>query len=241
MFRSLFQPALRCSRFLPTGVDVHCHLLPGVDDGAADVKAAFAIIEAQQKAGLHAAICTPHIMARYRQNTPAILSEQFEVFRKRVETRYPGFTLHLAAEYMLDEQFLSHLAQADSLLTLPTPAPLPQSPAAADAPGTRYLLVELPQYMLPPGWANMLKAIRLAGLTPVLAHPERYHQLLGEKDLLSLHRQGVRLQGNVASLGGYYGEAAQALAETLRSQNLYSWWGTDAHATELFTRTKLRP
>ncbi len=240
MFAKLFQPALRVSEFLPSGEDVHCHILPGVDDGAPHEEAAFAIVAAQVKAGLTGAICTPHIMERYQANTPAALRASFESFCKRVAPFHPTFTLKLGAEYMLDSRFPAHLAERESLLTWPAPPPMPGSPAAGDAPGTPYLLVELPQYMLPSGWANMLESIQRAGITPVLAHPERYHRILGENDILALHRRGVRLQGNVGSLAAYYGKGAASLVRKLRVHNIYSWWGTDAHADDIFSHIKLR-
>ena len=65
-----FQPRLSLRRHLPGGVDAHCHLLPGVDDGAESAEEALSIIRGQQALGLRGAICTPHIMARYPQNTP---------------------------------------------------------------------------------------------------------------------------------------------------------------------------
>ncbi len=257
MLTRLFSKSLRCSRLFPGGVDAHCHLLPGVDDGAPHEEAALGIISAQQKAGLAGAICTPHIMASLPGNTEETLRAAFAAFEARAAQAAPGFCLQLAAEYMLDERFEAHLSTPENLLTWPAPAPLPGSPAAAAAGSagaaraggtvstgctTRpHLLVELPQYMLPPGWADMLEAVLAAGITPVLAHPERYHRLLDEADLMRLHQRGVRLQGNIGSLCGYYSEASRALADKLNTHSLYSWWGTDAHTTDIFTHIKLRP
>ncbi len=243
MFSRFFAPRLRCSNLFPGGMDGHCHILPGVDDGSPDDKSSFAIIEAQQKAGLAGAICTPHIMQRYKGNTPEYLRDVFERFNARVTVRYPGFRLQLAAEYMLEERFESLLKDKEQLLAWPAPTPVPGSPAAQRDPnGERtYLLVELPQYMRPPGWADMLMAVQEAGIVPVLAHPERYHRILDEEDLLTLHRRGVRFQGNIGSLVGYYSEVSQALARKLHSQKLYSWWGTDSHTPEPISHSKLRP
>ena len=74
----IFQRSLSLRPLLPGGVDAHCHLLPGVDDGAETVEESLAIIRGQQALGLRGAICTPHIMARYPDNTPANLRRVFE-------------------------------------------------------------------------------------------------------------------------------------------------------------------
>ncbi len=244
MFRALFRRRLHLPELAPGRVDVHCHLLPGVDDGAADEAAALAIIRAQQKAGFRGAICTPHIMARLAGNTPERLRETFERFCALADAEVPGFALHLAAEYMLDEQFERHLARPDKLLHWPAPQAADGSEAHgtsnASSPAPRpHLLVELPQYMLPDGWQDMLRHIRRAGFTPVLAHPERYYRVLEEAELAALHASGVRFQGNLGSLCGHYGPHARELATTLRVQKLYSWWGSDAHTADTLNQLPL--
>ena len=116
----IFQRSLSLRPLLPGGVDAHCHLLPGVDDGADTPEESLAIIRGQQALGLRGAICTPHIMARLPQNTPAYLREQFAQFTSIVNSQSSivNFQLHLAGEYMLDEAFPRHLASGD-LLTIP--------------------------------------------------------------------------------------------------------------------------
>lgn len=263
----IFQRALSLRPLLPGGVDAHCHLLPGVDDGADTPEEALAIIRGQQTLGLRGAICTPHIMARLPQNTPEHLRQQFAQFTSIVNSQSSivNFHLHLAAEYMLDEAFPRHLASGD-LLTIPeevlfvnriseivnpdtavNSAPICPTTSGessnsqssiVNCQSPRFLLVELPQYLLPPGWQDMLDGIIAAGLTPLLAHPERYLRILDERDIRALVNRGIALQGNLGSLTGYYGRRVKALAQSLLDDKLYTTFGSDAHSAGMLRQLK---
>lgn len=294
MFGSFFKRRVRLRAYLPGGIDAHCHLIPGVDDGAATLDESLAIINRQIRLGLCGAICTPHIMARYPQNTPDFLRKAFrqmvselqekdhavrpyqtsplppdevpptrvgpmlETFAcpERIPTepegegpRHPhtvlrtsegSFVLYLAAEYMLDEMFPRHLESGDLLYIEhswfnqpPPPAVFPaEEAAAAEARAKRkYILVELPQYLLPPGWQDMLDAIFAAGYTPMLAHPERYHRLFRPLDLCALAERGIAFQGNLGSYAGIYGNRTRSMASVL--DRFYTIHGTDAHSINI--------
>ncbi len=258
---NFFHPRLSLRRHLPGGVDAHCHLLPGVDDGAASAEEALSIIRGQQALGLRGAICTPHIMARYPQNTPDHLRQVFanftaaagrELEHSKSKIQDSKFRLLLAAEYMLDEAFPRHLASGD-LLTIDASLICPtasektshstskiQNSTSSIAQSTQqFLLVELPQYLLPPGWQDMLDSILAAGHTPLLAHPERYLRILEEADLRALVARGIALQGNLGSLTGYYGSRVKAIAQSLHADGLYTTWGTDAHSPGMLKSLKL--
>ena len=271
---SFLRRRISLRKLLPAGIDAHCHLLPGVDDGAPDMETALEIIRTQQALGLRGAICTPHIMARYPDNTPANLRRVFDSLLDFVnrKSEIVNFRLFLAAEYMLDEAFPRLLEHPDRLLTIPAHllggtaaasqgntegkcAPF-VNPASASSPnstipkskiqnpklaaaGQNYILVELPQYLLPEGWLDVLDSIRACGLCPLLAHPERYLRLLSESDLVDLHARGLRYQGNLGSLAGLYGSQVQRLARRLHKARLYTTFGTDAHSAAMITKMDL--
>lgn len=201
----------RTSCLFPDGMDMHTHILWGVDDGSGSLRESIGIIRQLKAMGLKGAYCSPHIMACYPKNTPDFLRKRFEQFCN--DTREEGFTLKLAAEYMLDEQFEVQLTA--------------HVPLTFDG---NHLLVELPQYFLPNGWLDMLLMVQDKGYTPVLAHPERYGRILQESELLRLRSRGIQFQGNVGSLAGLYGKAVADTSRKLRAGNHYTWWGTDAHS-----------
>lgn len=194
-------------------MDRHCHILPGVDDGVPTMEAALEIIREMRKAGIRGAYCTPHIMRRY-PNTPDALRERFAQLVERASGL--DFELRLAAEYMIDETFDATLRAAE-LLTW----------------DDRYLLMELPQYMLPPGWMDSICHVKELGYTPVLAHPERYGRILSLEDLEDLAQEGILFQGNLGSLSGYYDRHAQDMARKLQKKGLYFCWGTDTHSLSM--------
>lgn len=227
MFEKLFTPALHSAQLFPNGMDMHCHILPGVDDGAPDINTSLAIIREQIRSGLSAACCTPHIALRYPNNTPTLLREHFNHLQQTVEQQLGpnNFRLHLAAEYMIDEGLEAALQEQGAPLLLPS----------------QRILVELPQYLMPDGWLDTLLRLKEQGYQPVLAHPERYLRHLSTEDIAELTAQGIELQGNIGSLTGYYGQHIKQRARALRDQSLYTHWGTDAHSPHMMRQLRLKP
>ena len=152
MFGNLFTPRYATSSLFPDGMDMHTHILWGVDDGAACLEESLGIIRRLKAMGLKGAYCTPHIMARYPDNTPDFLRRRFD--QLLADTREEQFQLRLAAEYMLDNQFHEQLRR--------------YTPLTYDG---IHLLVELPQYYLPGAWKDMISSVRDMGYVPVLAPP----------------------------------------------------------------------
>ncbi len=201
-------------------MDMHCHLLWGVDDGAHTLQDSRDIISLLKARGFRGAYCTPHIISRYPSNTPARLKARFRELLDSLPDR--DFDLRLSAEYMLDENFERMLTE--------------EEPLSHD--GT-HLLVELPQFRLPNAWMDMLQLVRDRGFIPVLAHPERYGKIMPPEELAALASRGIRFQGNIGSLFGLYGKTCQAVARQFRKENLYLWWGTDAHHASMLKKLRL--
>lgn len=191
-------------------MDCHTHILWGVDDGARTQEESQEIIDGLRNLGFCGAWCTPHIMAGTPDNIPSRLKEKFEEALSTLSL--DNFDLRLAAEYMLDEQFLKKI---DS-----------EAPLTYDG---QHLLIELSQVALPLNWQDMIFQIQLRGYTPVLAHPERYCNLLSQADLLTLHEDAVEFQLNLSSLTGQRGKNVQKTAERLLKANTYTWLGSDSH------------
>ena len=133
---------------------------------------------------------------------------------------------HLAAEHMMDGLFPSRFAEKALL------------PIGADQ---SHLLVETSYYIPPINMEGMLRSIKQSGITPLLAHPERY-EYMGEKDYKYYKDRQILFQLNLPSLIGAYGPAAQRKAEWLLDQNMYSCCGTDMHSlrhAEYFLNSKI--
>ena len=191
--------------------DIHTHILFGVDDGIRNQEESLAAIGYEESIGVTELWCTPHIMEEVPNETRA-LRDRFE----QLTEMYDGpVTLHLGAEYMMDEMFLSRLRRGD-LLTLENDM----------------LLVEMSTAGLPYGFESTLSNMMSVGYRPVLAHPERY-LFLGMNDCHRISDMGIRFQLNIASLTGWYGKAVRVRAEALLMEGMYSAYGSDCHSVKV--------
>lgn len=196
------------------GIDIHSHLIPGVDDGVETVEEAVAMAAKMQSLGYSQIYTTPHVMWDCYKNTPDIISEGLEEVRQAARQAGLTIQIHAAAEYFIDEHFNEMLATGEKLMTLP---------------GKR-LLVELPYSTPLMNTSENIFAILAKGYQPVLAHPERYTYFYSNPLIYKkLADSGCELQVNILSLTGYYGENIYKMAEWLLKNNLITFLGTDAH------------
>lgn len=200
-------------------IDLHSHVLPGVDDGAADVPQALAALEALAGAGVERVIATPHFRAslfergRRAADRLEVLDEVLETLRNAASDRGLSIEIGRACEYKLDAP-VSDLS--DPRLRLG---------------GTRYALVEFASFQLPPFAAGQLRAVREAGHVPLLAHPERYAGIEPAIDRVGEWvAEGTLLQVNARSLTGSYGAGPRRVAFELLARGWVSCVASDYHA-----------
>jgi protein-tyrosine phosphatase len=196
------------------GLDLHSHLIPGVDDGVETIEQSVDMLAKMQELGYTKAITTPHVMWDMYKNTPDIILNGLADVR--LAARQAGLTIEVdaAAEYFIDEHFVSMLTNGDQILTLP---------------GNR-VLVELPYSTQLMNTSETLFYIIEKGYRPVLAHPERYTYFYSDPSVYKkLCDQGCELQVNLLSLSNYYGENVHKMSITLLKQGLITYIGTDAH------------
>ena len=211
------------SHKLPEGifkgaVDVHCHLLPGVDDGFATMEKSLHALQKLEEHGVKKMVLTPHFMNDYPDNDRANISAKFEAYKAEA-AKVCGIELHLAAEYMLDARFPEHFKQG--FLTL-------------DKEGT-HVLCETSYLMYEHGISEMLYDVMCADYQPVIAHPERYEY--ANKDVYYRWKdKRYKFQLNLLSLGGAYGRAAVAKAKYLLKEGFYDYVGSDMHGLNNFER-----
>lgn len=199
------------SHLLAKGTDYHSHILPGVDDGIATMDEALQALQAYSTLGIKDIWLTPHVMEDF-PNTPASLQRRYEALLNE----YKGpITLHLAAEYMIDNLF-DELLDAGDLLPI--------------GEGGNHLLVETSYFTPPIHLEDTLQGIKSKGYYPLLAHPERYIYMENQK-YRELHENGIRFQLNLVSLAGGYGRTAQKKAMWLLKNNMYAVAGSDLHCT----------
>lgn len=209
------KPKLTDVRECGLEVDLHSHLIPGIDDGAKDLEDSLRMLRTLQDLGYRKAITTPHIMGDFYKNTPeTILGGLEEVRAAMADEEDLTIELEAAAEYYLDEWFPEKL-EAGNLLTF----------------GENYLLVETNYTNRPHNLDQMLFDIQVQGYQPILAHPERYIYLYPDfEKVKELTEKGVLLQVNLMSFIGYYSPEARMCVEKLATWGLIHFIGTDIHS-----------
>lgn len=198
------------------GVDMHSHLLPGIDDGVQDVEVSVSFIKELQTLGYRKLICTPHILSDLYPNSPATILPKLELLRTALQKANVNIEIEAAAEYMIDHDFAELIAKTkrEDLLTI----------------GKNYILVEMSYLSPSPNVEQVIFDLRMMGLTPILAHPERYnyyhHTFEQYERFVDL---GCKLQVNLLSLSGIYGNHVKKTAEKLFKNSLVDLLGTDLH------------
>lgn len=195
-------------------VDIHSHVLPGIDDGAKDIAASIALLNGLYQLGIRTVIGTPHVMADIHRNNPQTITVAYTRLSEALKGATQVPTVHFAAEHMLDDGF-------DALLGNEQVVPYR---------GTPYILVETPFLSRPLNLEHLAFQLTTGRYKPILAHPERYHYLFGKPaDYETLKSLGFALQLNALSLVGYYGEQEKKAAHWLLEHQLVDYIGTDIH------------
>ncbi|MFL9831951.1 CpsB/CapC family capsule biosynthesis tyrosine phosphatase [Flavobacterium sp. ST-87] len=194
-------------------VDIHSHLLPGIDDGAKTFEDSLRLIRALESFGVRQFVTTPHIIQHIWENTrEQILATKNSTVAELQNNNF-SFPFQAAAEYLMDDQFV-RLFQSQDLLTLKD----------------NYVLVEMSYINAPIQLYSILFDLQVAGYIPVLAHPERYlfyHKNFDE--YTKLKKAGCLFQLNLLAVTGYYGEGITKIAEQLLQKGMYDFVGTDVH------------
>ena len=192
-------------------VDVHCHLLPGVDDGFSSVEKSLHALKKYAEHGVEKVVLTPHFMKDYPDNDRNSITAKFATFKAEA-AKTCNIELRLGGEYMLDARFLEHFKQG--FLTL-------------DKAGT-HVLCETSYLMYEHGITEMIYEIMCEGLQPIVAHPERY-EYVNKDNYWRWKDKRYKFQLNLLSLAGAYGEPAYVKSHYMLKEGMYDYVGSDMH------------
>lgn len=195
-------------------VDMHSHLLAGLDDGVKTLEEAEEIIVSLVQSGYRKIITTPHVMSDAYRNTPEGIQQKLQELKDHLEFKNIKVDVSAAAEYYLDESLFNMVETNQPLLTF----------------GEKYLLFETNFITEPFNLKEFLFLAATKGYKLILAHPERYlylqNNLSKVQDLLD---RGVQMQLNITSLTGYYSKQVQQMAFKLIDKKMIHWLGSDCH------------
>jgi protein-tyrosine phosphatase len=192
-------------------IDIHCHILPALDDGPSDPEMSVAMAEMAIGDGITHVIATPHASPNHE-----FVPELVEVRRNELQSRLHGrLTIATGCDFHLSFENLQHIGQHPSLYTLNQ---------------KNYLLVEFADYSIPPSMDQALHELQLLGLQPVITPPERNPLIRAKPDrLFRWLRQGCYAQVTAQSLSGRFGKSAQASAEEWIDAGAVHFLASDAH------------
>ncbi|TCI02602.1 capsular biosynthesis protein [Corallincola luteus] len=201
-------------------IDLHCHLLPGVDDGAQDLSESLELARIAVSEGISTAVLTPHFHPGRFDNDIDGLSAIFNTFKAELSNADIALDIHLAAEVRMTDRLLSDI-------------PNNRIPFLGVYQGWRVLLLELPYSHIPPGTEQLINWLNSRKIMPMIAHPERNREVIQNPNILSrLSRFKLMYQLTIGSFSGDFGDHVQATATSLLQMGFVGVLATDAHSVK---------
>ena len=205
------------------GVDMHSHLLPGIDDGLQTLEESVDYIQQLQVLGYRKCICTPHILTGVHNNSPETILPKLALLQAALKAAGVSVVVEAAAEYMIDDTFEDYLKSGKQLLTF----------------GNDYILVEMSYMAEANNLYTVLYDLSIKGMQPILAHPERYNYFHKQfQNYYDIKDRNIFFQVNLLSLAGYYGSQVKQTAERLIKEKMVEFIGTDMHHANHLKATK---
>lgn len=196
-------------------IDIHCHILPGLDDGAHDVRESLEMARFAAREGIVKMIATPHHQNGKYHNPKADIIERTNEMNELLKTEQIGVEILPGQETRIYGDMVQDIDRGE-ILTL--------------AGSSMYLFVELPSNHVPGYTEQLLFDLQMKGLIPIIVHPERNLELMEQPDkLYKLVKKGAAAQITAASITGYFGKKVQKFAGDIMEANLAHFIASDAH------------
>ncbi|MGF7046287.1 protein-tyrosine phosphatase [Paenibacillus sp. DS2015] len=201
-------------------IDIHCHILPGIDDGPQLLEQSIDMARAAVEIGITTIIATPHHL-NGRYNTPAeLVFEAVDLLNNELNNRQIPLKIEAGQEIHVHPALI-HEFYRGNLCSLAN---------------SRYMLLELPTKQVPPFFQDVLHELKINGITPIIAHPERNRELMNSRRMvLDLFEKGVLFQITANSITGLFGRKAQKFCLYLCKKNYLHFISSDSH--DLYRRT----
>lgn len=218
LFSNLFSKPEKVEAFdySQISVDMHSHLLPGIDDGSKEMDQTIGMILKFIDMGYKKLIMTPHIMEDFYRNTPEIILGKLADVKKEVADLGLQIELGASAEYYFDETLIEKIKNKE-ILTF----------------GNNYLLFEYAFLQEPQNISSLLFEMKTNGYKPILAHYERYPYYHNKPEKIREYRDnGILIQLNLLSICGHYGPGVEKMAKYLIDNQLIDFVASDCHRIE---------
>ena len=198
-------------------IDLHCHLLPGIDDGAKTVDDSIALARHAVESGITHSVVTPHLhLSRYENFANDIRDARDELASTLSDLNIP-LTLGYAAEVRICPEIMIWIDKK-------------QIPFLGTYEGHKVMLVEMPHNQLLPGWDNLFRWLISKNIRPMIAHPERNKEIMATNEkILPLVNAGALVQLTAGAVAGKFGQASMETAQFILKQGLCTVLASDAH------------
>lgn len=198
-------------------IDIHTHIIPGVDDGVKDIEEALAVLKKAEKQGIKKIVATPHY-----------LEEGYRLSPKETEKK-----VRQLQEELLKEPIAMEILPGAEVFLTPDLGEKLASKKISTLNHSRYLLIELPAASIPSYSEDVLYDINILGYIPIIAHPERNFSIIEDPNkLYNWIKNGVLAQLNAGSLLGYFGKDVKKTAEILVKHKLVQLIASDVHSCQ---------
>ena len=211
MIFNLFKSKPSLKELIPKGfVDIHSHILPGIDDGAKNIEDSLKLIEEMYKLGFNKMIATPHTYPGLYNNSNQNIIESYNLIFDKIKNEYD---IGYASEYMCDDSIYQRI-ENNSLLTFKG----------------KHVLIEMSFMAMYNNFYDLVFKLKLNKYQPILAHPERY-LYIGDNfnEFRKIKKYGCKFQLNLLSITGHYGNQVLKISEKLLEENLIDFVGSDIH------------
>lgn len=202
--------------FEPLGTDMHCHLLPNVDDGSTSIEESSACLQVMESVGFNKVICTPHFQYPRFPNIETDITRYYATMKNKIASLGVNSAIELSGiggEYRIDSGFPERMAANKFLLV-----------------GGKYLLVELSLHQQVVGIEETLFNLQMKNHEIILAHPERYPYYSSQSPYYERFKDmGINFQVNILSLSGFYGDLPRRKAFEMIERGWVEYLGTDTH------------
>lgn len=192
-------------------IDIHCHILPGMDDGPEDIKGSLEMAGIAVDDGISHIFATPHIIDGLYDNKTREIAIAVDTLKRHIPA---SITILCGADVRVTHDMISRVEKGD----IPTLS------------GSRYLLMEFPQYVLPPHMDDLIFNLRQRKIMPVITHPERHMPLMNDPSALGkLRAAGALYQITAMSITGDFGRDARKFSLFMMERGLADFVASDAH------------
>lgn len=198
-------------------IDVHCHILPEVDDGAESMQQAINMAKIAQEEGISKMIATPHYHPEFKYEKGEELKRIRERFKKELKENNIDIEIYLGNEIYFTYDLMDKISELDFYCLN----------------DSKYILIEFPPNNFPSNLCNIVYELKQQGYTPVLAHVERYMQIHEDPEIIyDCIKTGAIIQINSSSLIGKQGKEIQRFCNLLIGRNMVHLVATDAHSSQ---------